>query len=117
MLKRHKVNPHPCYRAGWNRCSCAMCIFSTPRLFAGIRELYPKEYALLCQDEKVLGFTLDNHCNLETYIGSADSCVYHGDKEAIQSLLTGEFPVESVYVKGKWKYPAGAFHGAAGGPC
>lgn len=117
VLKRHKVNPHPCYRAGWNRCSCAMCIFSTPRLFAGIRELYPKEYALLCQDEKVLGFTLDNHCDLETYIGSADSCVYHGDKEAIQSLLTGEFPVESVYVNGKWKYPAGAFHGAAGGPC
>lgn len=117
VLKRHKVNPHPCYRAGWNRCSCAMCIFSTPRLFAGIRELYPKEYALLCQDEKVLGFTLDNHCDLETYIGSADSCVYHGDKEAIQSLLTGEFPVESVYVKGKWKYPAGTFHGAAGGPC
>ena len=30
VLKRHKVNPHPCYRAGWNRCSCAMCIFSTP---------------------------------------------------------------------------------------
>lgn len=117
VLKRHKVNPHPCYRAGWNRCSCAMCIFSTPQLFAGIRELYPKEYALLCQDEKVLGFTLDNHCDLETYIGSADSCVYHGDKEAIQSLLTGEFPVESVYVKDKWKYPAGAFHGAAGGPC
>lgn len=117
VLKRHKVNPHPCYRAGWNRCSCAMCIFSTPRLFAGIRELYPKEYALLCQDEKILGFTLDNHCDLETYIGSADSCVYHGDKEAIQSLLTGEFPVESVYVNGKWKYPAGAFHGAAGGPC
>ena len=117
VLKRHKVNPHPCYRAGWNRCICAICIFSTPRLFAGIRELYPKEYALLCQDEKILGFTLDNHCDLETYIGSADSCVYHGDKEAIQSLLTGEFPVESVYVKGKWKYPAGAFHGAAGGPC
>lgn len=117
VRKRHKVNPHPCYRAGWNRCSCAMCIFSTPRLLAGIRELYPKEYALLCQDEKVLGFTLDNHCDLETYIGSADSCVYHGDKEAIQSLLTGEFPVESVYVNGKWKYPAGAFHGAAGGPC
>ena len=67
VLKRHKVNPHPCYRAGWNRCSCAMCIFSTPQLFAGIRELYPKEYALLCQDEKVLGFTLDNHCDLETY--------------------------------------------------
>ena len=37
VIKRHKANPHPCYRAGWNRCSCAQCIFSTPELFAGLR--------------------------------------------------------------------------------
>lgn len=58
VLKRHKVNPHPCYRAGWNRCSCAMCIFSTPPLFAGIREIMPEEYELLKKDEEILGFTL-----------------------------------------------------------
>ena len=117
VLKRHKVNPHPCYRAGWNRCSCAMCIFSTPTLFAGIRELYPEDYRMLRQDENVLGFTLDNDCDLDTFIGNAGSCVYHGDKEAIHSLVTGEFSVDSVYVQGEWKYPAGAFHGAEGGPC
>lgn len=117
VLKRHKVNPHPCYRAGWNRCSCAMCIFSTPKLFAGIRELYPEDYGMLRQDEKVLGFTLDNDCDLDTFIGNAGSCVYHGDKEAIHSLVTGEFSADSVYVQGEWKYPAGAFHGAEGGPC
>lgn len=117
VLKRHKVNPHPCYRAGWNRCSCAMCIFSTPKLFAGIKELYPEDYALLCQDEKILGFTLDNKCDLDTFVGDAKSCVYHGDAQAIHSLLTGEYTVDDVYVKGKWIYPAGAFHGAEGGPC
>jgi hypothetical protein len=117
VLKRHKVNSHPCYRAGWNRCSCAMCIFSTPKLFAGIRELYPEDYGMLRQDEKVLGFTLDNDCDLDTFIGNVGSCVYHGDKEAIHSLVTGEFSVDSVYVQGEWKYPAGAFHGVEGGPC
>ena len=117
LLKRHNVNPHPCYRAGWNRCSCAMCIFSTPKLFAGIRELYPEDYGMLRQDEKVLGFTLDNDCDLDTFIGNVGSCVYHGDKEAIHSLVTGEFSADSVYVQGEWKYPAGAFHGAEGGPC
>ena len=117
VLKRHKVNPHPCYRAGWNRCSCAMCIFSTPKLFAGIRELYPEDYGMLRQDEKVLGFTLDNDCDLDTFIGNAGSCVYHGDKKAIHSLVTGEFSADSVYVQGEWKYPAGAFHGVEGGPC
>lgn len=117
VLKRHNVNPHPCYRAGWNRCSCAMCIFSTPKLFAGIREIYPEEYELLKKDEVILGFTLDNKCDLDTFVGDAKSCVYRGDLDAIYSLITGEFTVDDVYVKREWKYPAGAFHGAEGGPC
>lgn len=117
VLKRHKVNPHPCYRAGWNRCSCAMCIFSTQKLFAGIRELYPEEYNLLKQDEKILGFTLDNKCNLDTFVGDTPSCVFHGDSQAVRSLLTGEFVADDVYVENTWLYPAGAFHGAEGGPC
>lgn len=117
VLKRHRANPHPCYRAGWNRCSCAQCIFSTPKLFAGIRELYPEEYAALRQDEIILGFTLDNKCDLDTFVGDAQSCVYHGDKRAIHNLVTGEFTPDDVYVKGRWMYPAGAFHGSEGGPC
>lgn len=117
VLKRHKVNPHPCYRAGWNRCSCAMCIFSTPPLFAGIREIMPEEYELLKQDEKILGFTLDNKKDLDSFVGDAKSCVYHGDEKALYSLISGEFSKEDIYVKGHWMYPAGAFHGAEGGPC
>lgn len=117
VMKRHKANPHPCYRAGWNRCSCAQCIFSTPPLFAGIRELYPDEYEKLRQDEIILGFTLDNKCDLDTFVGDAKSCVYWGDEAAIHSLVSGEFTVDDVYVKGAWMYPAGAFHGAEGGPC
>lgn len=117
VMKRHKVNPHPCYRAGWNRCSCAQCIFSTPKLFAGIRELYPDEYEKLRRDEIILGFTLDNKCDLDTFVGNAESCVYWKDEAAIHSLISGEFAVDDVYIKGKWMYPAGAFHGAEGGPC
>ena len=117
VLKRHRVTPHPCYRAGWNRCSCAMCIFSTPTLFAGVKALYPEDFELLKQDERILGFTLDNKCDLETFINGAESCVYWDDKEAVHSLVTGEFTVDDIYVKGRWMYPAGAFHGAEGGPC
>ena len=93
-----------------------MCIFSTPPLFAGIRELYPEDYELLKQDERILGFTLDNKRDLDTFVGNAQSCVYHGDKAAVKSLATGEFSVDDVYVD-QWMYPAGAFHGAEGGPC
>lgn len=117
VLKRNKVNPHPCYRAGWNRCSCAACIFSTPTLFAGIRELMPEEFELLRQDEKILNFTIDNKMCLDEFIGNAKSCVYHGDARALESIITGEFTPDEIYVTGDWFYPAGAFHGAEGGPC
>ncbi|MCM1058654.1 MAG: phosphoadenosine phosphosulfate reductase family protein [Firmicutes bacterium] len=117
VLKRHNANPHPCYRAGWNRCSCAQCIFSTPKLFAGIRELYPEEYQLLKQDEIILGFTLDNKCDLDTFVGDAKSCVSYRDVRAIENLITGEFTPDEVYVKDAWMYPAGAFRGSEGGPC
>lgn len=115
IIKRHKVTPHPCYRAGWNRCSCMMCIFSLPKHWAGIREIFPEEVEAVKHDEEILGFTLDNKKDLETYIGDAESCVYW-DQEAIEEIKTGFFPGERVYTE-DWKFPAGAFGGAEGGPC
>lgn len=116
LLKRHHINPHPCYRIGWNRCSCMMCIFSTPRLFAGVKELFPDAYASLRHDEEVLGFTLDNKKNLDEFIDDTPSCVCWNDKKAIHSILTGEFGTEDIYTE-NWNYPVGAFHGADGGSC
>lgn len=116
LLKRHHINPHPCYRIGWNRCSCMMCIFSTPRLFAGVKELFPDAYASLRHDEEVLGFTLDNKKNLDEFIGDTPSCVCWNDKKAIHSILAGEFGTEDIYTE-NWNYPVGAFHGADGGSC
>ena len=116
LLKRHKVNPHPCYRIGWNRCSCMTCIFSTPRLFAGIKELFPEEWEALKQDERILGFTLDNKTDLESFVGCTPSCVVRDDKQALNSILTGQFIEDDVFVD-DWKYPVGAFHGADGGSC
>lgn len=116
IIKRHHINPHPCYRLGWNRCSCAACIFSTPTLMAGYKELYPEEFRLLCEDEERLGFTIDNKMCLEEYISGAKSCLDTSDKQALYAVLTGEYSVEDIFVA-DWHYPVGAFHGAEGGSC
>ena len=117
ILRRHRVTPHPCYACGWSRCSCMMCIFSLPRHWAGIRELFPRDFEAICQDEVLLGFTLDNKKSLPEYVGDADSCVYHGDAKALHQLVSGEFTQEDVYCSGNWEFPAGAFGGVEGGPC
>lgn len=118
VLKRHNVTPHPCYSAGWNRCSCMMCIFSLPKHWAGIRELFPEEYEAVKHDEEVLNFTLDNKKTLDEYVGAADSCVNRSAEIAIQQITTGTFTESDIYTKpGMWDFPAGAFKGSEGGPC
>lgn len=116
ILRRWHIAPHPCYAAGWNRCSCAMCIFGLPKHWAGIRELFPDWVAAVEEDERILGFTLDNKKTLREYIGDAESCVCHDDPKALHQLKTGTFEPGDVYIE-DWKTPAGAFHGAEGGPC
>lgn len=116
IIKRWRIAPHPCYAAGWNRCSCAMCIFSLPRHWAGIRELFPDWVSSVEEDERILGFTLDNKVTLAEYIGDAESCVCHDDPKALFQLTRGVFSLDDVE-QSEWVLPAGAFQGAAGGPC
>jgi 3'-phosphoadenosine 5'-phosphosulfate sulfotransferase (PAPS reductase)/FAD synthetase len=118
VLKRHNINPHPCYRVGWNRCSCMMCIFSLPKHWLGIKELFPQHFEEVVQDEKTLNFTLDNKKTLEEYIGGAESCLKTDDQEAIRQLKTGVFRPEDVFIpENQWEFPVGAFGGSEGGPC
>jgi len=117
VLKRNNCNPHPCYRVGWNRCSCMMCIFSLPKHWQGIKELFPECYNEVCKDERILGFTLDNKKTMEEYIEGAESCLDTSDIEAIQQIKTGDYKSEDIFLKSDWKYPIGAFNGSDGGPC
>jgi 3'-phosphoadenosine 5'-phosphosulfate sulfotransferase (PAPS reductase)/FAD synthetase len=116
VCRRHELTPHPCYACGWNRCSCMTCIFSLPSHWAGIRELFPDEYAALRQDELRLGFTIDNQRSLDEYAGNAESCVCHTDTAALERLRTGRFSQTEIYTT-DWRFPAGAFKDSAGGPC
>lgn len=118
IIKRHHINPHPCYRAGWNRCSCCCCVFSSPRHLKGISEILPDIFEALKEDERELDFTFEATCDLDDYIKDAESCLVYDDAEAIDSIRTGNYLPEQIYVPADaWKYPVGAFHGADGGSC
>jgi hypothetical protein len=93
------------------------CIFSLPCHWAGIRELFPEIYEAFRQDEIRLNFTLDNKKALDEFTDDAKSCVYRGDPKALTQLILGQFSQTDMYQTGDWKFPAGAFKGANGGPC
>ena len=93
-----------------------MCIFSLPAHWAGIRELFPERFAEVEEDEHVLGFILDNRLPLAEYVENVGSCVCRDDPRALHQLTSGAFATADVEHP-EWTLPAGAFHGAAGGPC
>lgn len=116
IIKRWKITPAPVYSCGWNRMSCMMCIFSLPSHWQGIKEIFPEEVEKVINDEKALGFTIDNKVDLPTYMKNAKSCLIRSNPVALSQLITGKFDESNVFCDA-WEYPSGAFHGAAGGPC
>lgn len=117
ILKRWHITPHPCYRLGWNRCSCAMCIFSMPYHFKEIQEVLPERFNQLLKLEKSLNFTIDNKKDLMSYIKGAKSCVPNPDNELIKIAQSTDLPENYIINNNTWELPVGAFHGAEGGPC
>lgn len=116
IIKRHRINPHPCYKLGWNRCSCAMCIFSMPKHFKGIQEVMPERFQQLADFEREIGFTVDNKKDLYDYIKDANSCIVYKDPLLMDLVKRDTLPENYIYQE-EWKMPAGAFQGCDGGPC
>ena len=54
IIERYRINPHPCYRLGFGRCSCACCIFSDPAQIASFKIACPGQYQAVLQKEREL---------------------------------------------------------------
>lgn len=120
LIEKHKVRPHPVYYVGFNRCSCAFCIFSMPHHFATAKELMPDTFYRLVEIEKELGFTLDSKKDLINYVGNAKSCIpINIEKSIIDIVKTGQVPFEYIIASQseEWKIPSGAYKGIEGGAC
>lgn len=117
IIERHGITPHPAYVLGWNRTSCFGCIFSTPDLWAMMREIAPDRFNLLVEMEHELGFTVDNKCTLTEMADKGKSRVPKAKEasEIVQQALQGTFSLDDFW-QDKWELPAGAFRGAEGGP-
>lgn len=61
IMKRWKINPHPCYKLGFGRCSCEFCIFSSADQVATLFEIDPEGCQKILNYEKQ--FNRPIHCN------------------------------------------------------
>ncbi|MBT8453917.1 MAG: phosphoadenosine phosphosulfate reductase family protein [Deltaproteobacteria bacterium] len=121
-LKRHNINPHPCYHLGWSRCSCFPCIFGDPRDFASVREIDLTLFRTLEELEETFRSTIrmdrtpiGEWAKRECKRGCGPYVDMQKDRAMIQQALSQEYNPQDIFVKGTWKPPRGAF-GHSGGP-
>lgn len=116
--ERRRFLPHPAYLLGWNRTSCFGCIFSTPDLWAMMREIAPERFDVLVNMEKYLEHRVDNKLTLVEMAerGSLKRLPKSArTNKWVKMALSRNFNDFDLIVD-KWELPAGALLGAAGGP-
>lgn len=104
IMARWKVQPHPAYMLGWSRCSCQLCIFSSPAIWASIAKIQPAKVDRIADIEHDIDFTLYAGKNIRerVSIGQPLEMDPYWINQAI-SKFTAPMIID------KWTLPAGAF--------
>ena len=86
-IERWMINPHPAYRLGFGRVSCATCIFGNPNQWATVRYLFPEQFTEIAELEAEFGHTIHFSYDKKKNI-VPDSVVERSDRGQIyQSCL------------------------------
>lgn len=113
IIARWFVNPHPAYRLGWGRVSCAACIFGSSNQWASLRAANPSQFNAVAGLEDRFGKTIS--MRRLTVIQQADEGTpYAMDPADIAAALSTTFDEPIIMTAETWKLPKGAFGESCG---
>ncbi|MFK7949238.1 MAG: phosphoadenosine phosphosulfate reductase family protein [Saprospiraceae bacterium] len=113
LYAKHKIQPHPAYELGWSRCSCQLCIFSSPNTWASTYELSPQKIQEIARTEQVLGFTLHDKRNIMQIVAKGQSFLKTANTARWQKEILNKF-TSPIFVD-KWTLPQGAYGNESSG--
>jgi 3'-phosphoadenosine 5'-phosphosulfate sulfotransferase (PAPS reductase)/FAD synthetase len=112
VIRRHGIVPHPAYRLGWGRVSCAACIFGSANQWASLRVVNPTQFDRIADYEVRFGTTIQRKL---TVIQQADrGTMYPMGVEDMRAAVATSFNEPIVVAPEQWKLPAGAFGESCG---
>lgn len=112
IIARHNVNPHPCYRAGFGRCSCMFCIFASACQAATSRLIDPVRHARVAAYEAKFGKTIKRNKSLDQL--ADEGTPYAASQADIEACRKSTFDEAIILPDGQWKLPLGAFAESCG---
>lgn len=126
IIERWRIIPHPAYRLGWDRVSCALCIFGGPDQLAAAKHVIPCQFRTISGTETKLGHTI-NHKRQKGKVvelpiielaSQGNNFAANAPQWLIDLATEKEYPSHLVFVPDgeKWELPAGAYKKTGCGP-
>lgn len=114
LLEKYRVNPHPSYRLGFGRCSCAGCIFGNEDMYATLMAINPDQFDRLATDEEGFEKTIKRTGEpLRSY--ASKGTPYEMEKEALRFVDTKDYNDHIILPEGiNWELPSGAYGESCG---
>jgi len=112
IIERYKINPHPAYKLGWGRVSCAGCIFGSAHQWASLRVANEVQFNKIADYETKWGMTIQRKKSVTELAdeGSAYDMSPSHKHEATSISYNGEIILDT------WEQPAGAYGESCGSP-
>lgn len=110
IIERYRVTPHPAYRLGWGRVSCAACIFGSPSQWASLRAVNRAQFDRVASYESTFKKTIQRKLSV---IQLADKGTpYEMDEADMRAALSETF--DETILTNAWTLPRGAYGDSCG---
>jgi 3'-phosphoadenosine 5'-phosphosulfate sulfotransferase (PAPS reductase)/FAD synthetase len=115
MIKAAGVVPHPCYRLGWSRASCAFCIFGNANQWASARDVLPEGFENVAELEELFEKTIHRTKSVRELADAGESYLADDvDAEALAQARGETYDAPVLVDPSEWTLPSGAFKGDSG---
>lgn len=104
LMEKYKIQSHPSYMLGWGRCSCQLCIFGSPAIWATINEIDPQKIDEIERLEIELNHTLHHKQTIRQVVAKGKS-FYQQENEYWLKQALGEFT--APIITDNWQPPQG----------
>lgn len=114
IIERHGIDPHPAYKLGWGRVSCAVCIFGNPDQWASLQRVAEERFERVAAYEDAFGVTIQRARSVRHLAVLGNAYPATADAQVVAQAMDAGFNRDVRVAPGTWQLPAGAYGDSCG---